>query len=262
MISAFCFSCTSETDQRKNPEAFKEEEVSKITSIDSISASDTITLSSNLDQEEVMDTLPIFDLKDYQKFRFEKPVGETTLEFPDFQMTIEGTFKISDIIPEASGDTIRLFEGVGNYITGKLIQIQPNDKSTQVQLFLTVTEGIFEHLGESMEFDNELDLIEWRKSAVNWKGVSTEFIEDSLGYYRLPNVNSLNGYFEVKREQKFSLRDTFVINYGESQNIGSLIYKDKVCNYGVGNACIRIVLTNSNGLTTSDYVKIIFSHGC
>ena len=221
---------------------------------------DFVALQCDRTDYVVIDTVPMFDWPDYYGYRNVLPVGNTKIYFKEFTFEIEDQFNIDDT---TAGDTIYLYEDVGNYVTGKRIHLLAKAKDSKISLYIHVQELIQEQYDWSKMWDASDAKREARYSSLQtWRGESRVIVQDSLGeFYRFPNLDQ---YFELRRERRFALRDTAVYySFGEGGGSSSaFVYRDKVSCYSISDALLEIVVQRGDGSLKTYWLKIIFSYGC
>ncbi len=167
-------------------------------------------------------------------------------------------------------DTLRLVEDVFNDLSSVLIEISPKNKDDRFKISYSLKEWLGEQLDkrfydyQNFKSDDEYhEAIEkWQKTRVSWKSwTDNEYVPDSLNYYfKMPVIN-LNVY-EDAIKQRMGLRDTLVDFSGESDDIATVVYKNKPCYYGIDRGLLRIERLVAGKTKERRIISIIFTSGC
>lgn len=242
------------------------------------SVSDTLALDSStlpqvseisLPVPDTIDTIPACTF-DYPRGGYNPAdTGETVMEFEGFILRIDSKFLVNDSGPYS--DTLLLMEDVGQYIAGKKITLEPSYDRDRFTVYLSAEENIWEQYdyqaiaaGTETLDEYKANLRQWERNRASWSG-SSDFelvLPNSAGIYCLPSLKGPQGYFERKREELFSLRDTLVDGGGEGDNFATIIYQEKVCHHFVNDLVVKIVRTKPSGEKSREVFKISLSYGC
>jgi hypothetical protein len=180
----------------------------------------------------------------------------TTVHFKEFSLEIL-SYQVQNELEELttiSGDTIELSEWVGSNLMNRKINIKTH-KDWTFEVDYRLNDMIYEQYDHRITYEKDK---KWHK----WEG-STPYknIKTNHNSFTFPNIDLANGYLEFRKKQ-LNLRDTFVDLSGESDNIATVVYKEKASIYDVENVFIRITATDSKKQKRVKYLKIYLSKGC
>jgi hypothetical protein len=215
---------------------------------------------------------PHFDLTIFDYEVYSTPYDKTNkkLIYPDSNNQVIGFDKDSIIYLIVKKDTISLVEWVFNVLGERRIQIVSRNKTDQYKVSFCVEETIQEQFNMKTFYkkkfksyeDEEKAYAVWAKRSTQWTGIAKyRSIKDSTnGYFILPKID-IEAY-EKERKKLFHLKDTFVNLSGESQNIATLIYKNKPCLYSLSRAFLRIERIVNGKREETKYIEVVFTYGC
>ncbi len=167
-------------------------------------------------------------------------------------------------------DTLRLVEDVFNDLSSVLIEIIPKNKDDRFNISYSLKEGLEEHLDKKIyDYQNfksneeYLDAIKkWKKNRVHWESwTDHKYVSDSLNYYFKMPVIDLSVYEDAIKQRK-GLRDTLVDFSGESDDIATVVYKNKPCYYGIERGILAIERLVAGKTKERRIISIIFTSGC
>lgn len=181
----------------------------------------------------------------------------TNISFESFQVIIYNYQTQSNITRKK--DTIHTFEWGMNSIGDHLLHVIPNQDIDSMRVSFTVVETIEEQFNYKEQTWEGVD--KWKKEQVRWKG-HEPFVElqNHSNFFRIPQIN----YNEQEqfRQEKMNLRDTMVNLSGESQNIATLIYKEKACRYHIPTALIKVILYFPERPAETRFLEVELAYGC
>lgn len=184
--------------------------------------------------------------------------ANTTVHFKEFSVEIL-SYQVQNELEElttVSGDTIELSEWVGSNLMNRKFNIKANSKDLRFKIDYRLNDIIYEQYDHRITYDEDK---KWHK----WEG-STPYINIKIKNnvnFVFPNVDLASGYLKFRKKQ-LNLRDTFVDLSGESDNIATVVYKEKPSIYNVESVLIRITILDSNQQKGIKYLKVILSSGC
>lgn len=167
-------------------------------------------------------------------------------------------------------DTLKLVEDVFNDLSSILIKIIPKNKDDSFRISYSLKESMREQKDQGIYnfqmFKSKEEYLKanknWEKNRVSWDcWTENSFVPDSLNYYfRMPMID-LNAY-EDAIKQRMGLRDTLVDFSGESDDIATVVYKNKPCYYGIERALLKIERLVGDKVKEKKMISIKFTSGC
>jgi hypothetical protein len=215
---------------------------------------------------------PSFDLTifDYEIYSTPYDKANRKLIYPDSNNQSIGFDNDSIIYLNVKKDTVSLVEWVFNIFGERRLQILSKNKTDEYKISFCIEESIHEQFNMKTfykrKFKNydaeEKAYQQWEKNAVKWTGITKyRVLKDSTnGYFILPKIDIES--YEKERKKLFHLKDTFVNLSGESQNIATLIYKNKPCLYSLSRAFLRIERIANGKREETKYIEVVFTYGC
>ncbi len=182
----------------------------------------------------------------------------TTVNFKEFSFEIL-SYQVRNELKELttiSGDTIELSEWVGSNLMNRKINIKTTNNDLRFDVDYRLNDIIYEQYDHRVTYDKDK---KWHK----WEGVTPYEnikIKDNTNFI-FPDIDLGEGYLKFRKKQ-LNLRDTFVDLSGESDNIATVVYKEKPSIYDVEHVIIRITATDSQKRKRIKYLKIYLSKGC
>lgn len=191
---------------------------------------------------------------------FEKPSGSyTEIDFDHFKLKIDATFDISD----EKNDSLSIYEDVGEYLTGRILQIKSNNKKDTFHLYIQSIDEV----NELIESDSNGIVGSWE----NWD--QFHFTDTSKffywkpttnGNYVFPNLGYQHSSLMQKRIKEFGFTDTTYWYHGEMSGTyfgEAWLYNGKIVDYWIFTAIVKIERHNK-GLKDVKYLRLEFSYGC
>ncbi|HQV00769.1 MAG TPA: hypothetical protein PLO59_06385 [Bacteroidia bacterium] len=170
----------------------------------------------------------------------------------------------------AKKDTLHLQAYVFNALGGIQIQVIPNRKTDRFKVAFALGEEIIETFDNSkfnrVDYESSEAYTQaiqnWDAGKVFYKAISKyQGVNDSAKYFfQLPAID-LNVY-EQKIKQRLHLKDTLVDRSGESENIATIIYKNKACRYFINHVYLRINRYADKKLIEAKHIVIEIYYGC
>lgn len=182
----------------------------------------------------------------------------TTLDFKEFGLDILN-YQVQNEVAEltiVSTDTIELHEWVGSNLMNRKINIRTTNKDLKFQIDYCLNDKVYEQYDPSIVHKADKKWDEWR-GFTPYKSIK---IKDNT-HLIFPDINLSTGYLKFRKKQ-LNLRDTFVNLSGESDNIATVVYKEKPSIYDVESVFIRITAFEGNKKKWTKYLKFLLSKGC
>ncbi len=150
-------------------------------------------------------------------------------------------------------DTLMLHEAVFYELGDKLLKVKPKNDIKKIEVFYTLLETLNEWGNER----NEAGVIP------KWKGYQPYQKLEVVNqwFYRIPLINDENRREATAKRMKLK-RSPHWDHIGEGWWVPMYLYEGLIVPYEISSAILKIVITDQNNETKTEFIEIGFSYGC
>lgn len=166
-------------------------------------------------------------------------------------------------------DTLWLNEGMDYPVDNRVVQFRPHEPNVKFKVSYSVQQSLIEQydpkrfwFGYPDPEDRRCAEEEWDFNRVKWSGASPykTLKVSTNNTVELPEFNW--HAYEVVLKKEMGLRDTMLDYSGESDNIATVVYKEKPCLHFLDYVLLKIEHWVGDKRKDVRYLVINFSYGC
>lgn len=169
----------------------------------------------------------------------------------------------------AKNDTLWLNSAVAEDVSNKTIQFNLHNPTEKVKISYSVQQHLEEQYDPSRFWNGYPDpearrcaYEEWDFNQLRWSG-STPYKTLKVSSKNTVSMPEFDWYaYEEALKKKLGLRDTFINYSGESDNIATVVYKEKPCLHYLDYVLLKIERWVGDKPKDVRYLAIGFSYGC